>query len=149
MQSCAREILNSLQTCLATEAGSEYNKLKYLDDLSQNNALLRRGYGVRPGATTEQAPFGTNKNLTYVQSFEFVLAKAYKTSAPSDEVKYDAFLDLHEVALCFINRVYNTKAGLPNKVLNVTGILINEPEFLEDKVTVLTGNIDITYRLTL
>lgn len=149
MFSCARDVLNALETCLQNELGSEYNKLKYLDDLNQNGTDLRRGFGVRPGITIEQGDLGTTKHLTYAQTFEFVLAKAYKTSAPSDSRKYTEFLNLHELALCFVDKVYETKAGLPGKVLNVTNIVISEPQFLEDKITVLTGTIDITYRLTI
>lgn len=150
MSTAARDIRDSLKACLASVAGPEYNELKYLDDISQNTSLLRRGYGVRPGVAPEVGELGTTKHLTYTQTFEYVLVKAYKESAHSDSAKYETFLDLHEIALRFNNKVYTTKAGLPARVLNVVNLVINEPEYLTtDKVTVLTGNIDIIYRLTL
>ena len=150
MSTVARDLRDALTTCLGSEAGAEYNELKYLNDVSQNHSRLRRGYGVRPSSTIEVGTEGTTKNLTYTQTFEFVLAKAYKESALGDSSKFEAFLDLHDIALRFNNKVYNTKAGLPSRVLNVVNLTLDEPAFLdEDKVTVLTGNIDIIYRLTL
>lgn len=151
MSTVGRQIRDSLMVCLADEAGVEYHTLKYLDDLSQNsftNGHDKR-YGVRPGETPRNDVASVNKALTYTQTFEFVLTKGYCHSDVSDSDKYEAFLDLHEIALRFNNRVLNTKAGLPSRVLNSINFELSEPVFLSDKVAVLTGNIDIIYRLSL
>lgn len=152
MPSIARDLRNALETCLLSVAGSEYNKLKYLDNLEQNS--FSRGhdkrYGVRPGVTPENDTAEVNKALTYTQSFQFVLTKEFCNDGVSDTSQYEAFLDLHEIALSFNNKVVNTKAGLPSRVMNVVDFVLDGPVFLEqDKVAVLTGNIDIIYRLTL
>lgn len=151
MSTVARDIRDSLMACLSSVAGAEYNELKYLDELSQNSFTggHDKRYGVRPGATPRNDPSEVNKSLTYTQTFQFVLTKGYCQSAVSDTEKYEAFLDLHEIALRFNNKVLNTKAGLPSRVLNSIDFLLDEPVFTDDKVAVLTGNVDIIYRLTL
>ena len=153
MPTIARDLRNALETCLLSIAGSEYNKLKYLGNLEQNS--FSRGhdtrYGVRPGETPENDTAEVNNALTYTQSFQFVLTKGFcDNDGVSDTGQYEAFLDLHEIALGFNNKVVKTKAGLPSRVMNVVDFTLDGPIFLEqDKVAVLTGNIDIIYRLTL
>lgn len=146
----ARQLRDSLQACLSSVAGAEYNELKYLDDLGMNSFTSGhdKRYGVRPGETPRNDSASVNKSLTYTQSFEFVLTKGCYLSGVSDSGKYEAFLDLHEIALGFNNKVITTKAGLPQDVLNTLNFTISDPIFLEsDKVAVLTGTIDIVYRL--
>lgn len=151
MSTQARDIKNSLKMCLSTTAGAEYNELKYLDDLSKNSFTggHDQRYGVVPGATPRNDVAEVNKALTYTQTFQFVLTKGYCQDGVSDTDKFEAFLDLHEIALRFNNKVLTTKGGLPGVVLNSINFFVEEPEFLEDKVAVLRGNIDIIYRLTL
>lgn len=149
MPTAARDIRDALRTCLATEAGAEYNELKYLDDLTQNSFTQgkHRRYGVRPGFTPEAGEAGKVGVLTYTQTFEFVLTKGYKQSAHSDSAKYEVFLDLHEIALRFYKKVFNT---VPSRACNVINLVVQEPTFLtEDKVAVLIGNVDIVYEVTL
>lgn len=149
MPSVGRQVRDSLKNCLASVLGSEYNELKFLDDLSKNSFTRKtERYGVRPGATPENNPTEVTKSLDYVQTFQFVLTKGYCQDGVSDSDKYEAFLDLHELALTFNNKVIVTKAGLPSRVLNAINLNLDEPVFLDDKVAVLTGNIDIIYRLT-
>ena len=151
MPTAARSVRDELKTCLASTAGAEYNELKYLEEASLSKNSFTQGkdkrYGVRPGSTPESAEAGVNRDLTYTQSFEFVLTKGYKQSAHSDSAKYEAFLDLHEIALQFYNKVYKAP---PSRALNVVDLIIEEPLFVaDDKVAVLTGNVNIIYRLTL
>lgn len=149
MSDAARTVRDDLLTCLSTTAGPEYNELKYLDNVSQNSFTQGKDkrYGVRPGASFEIEEDGVNKTLTYRHTFEFVLTKGYKESAHSDSMKFECWLDLHEIILRFYNKVMN---GGPSRAINKVNIAIDEPSFLnEDKVTVLTGNIEVFYRLTL
>lgn len=148
MFTIARDLVVSLETCLVSVLGPEYNKLKYLDDLSKNSFNRNtEAYGIRPGATPQNVPTEVCKSIDYLQTFELVLTKKYCQDGVSDSGKYEAFLDLHELALTFNNEVIVTKAGLPTRVLNVINLSIQEPLFLEDKVAVLTASFDIIYRL--
>lgn len=151
--SAGRDLRDSLKMCLSTEAGPDYTTLKYVDsaNLSKNTFTMGhdRRYGVRPGETLRNDVAVANRALTYTQTFQFVLTKGYAQTGMTDEAKYEAWLDLEDIALRFNNRVINTKAGLPDTVLNAINFSFDEPEFLDDKVAVLTGNIDIIYRLTL
>lgn len=151
MSTVGRDLKNALLNCLSQEAGAEYNELKYLDELSLNsfNGGHDKRYGVRPSLTERNNDAEINKALTYTQTFEFVLTKGCNSSGVSDTEKYEAFLDLHEIALRFNNKVIITKAGLPSRVLNAINFTLNAPEFVDDKVAVLIGNIDLIYRLTL
>ena len=153
MPNVARQINDALKACLLSVAGSEYNELKYLDPATIIQNSFTGGhdkrYGVRPGATPRNDVAVVNRALTYTQTFQFVLTKGYCKTGMSDVEKYEAFLDLHEIALEFNNKVLTTKAGVPSRVLNSVNFLIEEPLFLDDKVAVLTGNIDLIYRLTL
>jgi hypothetical protein len=150
MSSIARDIRDAMKTCLANEAGVEYNELKYLDNIGKNSFTQGKDerYGVRPLQTDPNDTASVNKALTYTQTFEIVLTKGYCIDGVSDTDKYEAFLDLHEIALRFNNKVKTTRLGLA-RVLNSIEISIAEPVFLDqDKVAVLTGNINIIYRLT-
>jgi len=149
--SVTREIRDSLNVCLASVAGAEYNILKYLEDLTKNSFTSGhdKRFGVRPGVTIENEVAEVNKSLTYTQTFQFVLTTGFCQDGVSDTDSYEAYLDLQEIALRFNNKVKSTKAGLPLVILNTGIFLLDGPEFLDDKVAVLTGNIDIIYRLTL
>ena len=149
MAGVGRQVRDALQNCLRSVVGPEYNELKFLDDLSKNSFTRKtERYGVRPGATPENNPTEVTRSLDYIQTFQFVLTKGYCQDGVSDTDKYESFLDLHELALTFNNKVIVTKAGLPSRVLNAINLNLDEPVFLDDKVAVLTGNIDIIYRLT-
>lgn len=153
MTTAGRDIRDALLACLASEAGAEYNELKYLgpESLSQNsfNHGKSERYGVRPGATPRNDEAEVNRALTYTQTFQYVLTKGYRESAVSDSKKYEAFLDLHEIALRFNSKILRTKAGIPATVINAINFEVEEPLFLDDKVAVLTGNIDIIYRVSI
>lgn len=152
MATIARDLRNALKTCLSSTAGVEYNELKYLESENLSKNTFTRSserYGIRPAGTPENNPSEVTRSLDYLQTFEFVLTKGYCQDGVSDSEKYEAYLDLHEIALNFQRKVINTKAGLPSRVLNAINLNIEPPVFLDDKVTVLTGSIDILYRLNL
>lgn len=150
MPTAARDLRDSLKNCMSLVVGPEYNELKYLNDLSKNSFTRKtERYGIKPGATPENNPSEVTRSLDYLQTFEFVLTKGFNQSGVSDVDQWEAVLDLHEIALNFHKKVINTKAGLPSRVLNAINLVVNEPTFLDDKVAVLTGSVDIIYRLNL
>lgn len=153
MATFGRDLRDTMKACLSSVAGSEYNELKYLapENIGKNafNGGHDRRFGIRPSFTSRNTAAETTKHLTYTQSFEFVLTKGFCTDGVSDTAQYEAYLDLHEIALNFTRKVVQTKAGSVGITMNSINFSIEEPLFLEDKVAVLSGNIDIIYRLTL
>ena len=154
MSTIGKDLRDALVICLSSEAGSEYNELKYLEEsrLSTGNSFTGghdQRYGIRPGPTVRNDIAEVNKSLTYTQTFQYVLTKGFCQDGVSDTDSYEVYLELHEIALRFNNKVLKTKAGLSSRTLNSINFSIEAPEFLDDKVAVLTGNIDIIYRLTL
>lgn len=150
MSTVGRDIRDNLIQCLSLEVGPEYNELKYLSDLERNSFTggHDKRYGVRPLFTVRNNEAEVNQALTYTQTFQFVLTKGCVLTGTSDLEQYEAFLDLHEIALRFNNNVIS-KIGLSLRVVNTINFFIDEPQLLEDKVAVLTGNVEIIYRLTL
>jgi hypothetical protein len=145
----SKQLKEALEVQLVLELGPTYKPLKYMQTLEQNSFTQGndKRYGVRAGATPENVAASVQGAITYVQSFEFVLTKGFAQDGVSDSAAYDAWYDLHQKALLFNNRVVKTKAGEPSLVANVLGFNLAPPLFLDDKVAVLTGNIDIIYRL--
>lgn len=148
MPSVGRELRDSLEACLSSVAGPEYIKMKYLDLLEKNTskAMSGKGYGVRPLDTFRNLEIEVTRGPSYTQTFQFVLTKKFGTQGVGDSAQYEAYLDLHEIALSFINKVAANHTGLHSRALNVPDFNIAAPQFLEDKVAVLIGNIDINYR---
>jgi hypothetical protein len=149
----ATQLRDSIAVKLSSAAGAEYTTLKYLNpDLLSKNSFTSghdKRHGVRPSFTTNTEDSGVSGMQTYRQTFEVVLTKGYSQSGVSDTAKYDAFLELHEIALQFNAEMIRTRAGSPSIVLNVQNLNIDEPQFLDDKVAVLTGTVEIIYRVTL
>lgn len=147
----AKDLKESLEAQLVAQVGVNYKPLKYIEDPSLNSFTQGndRRYGVRPGGAPENVVAGVKGAITYTQTFEFVLTKGFVQDGVSDSAAYEAWLELHDLALLYNSRLINTKAGMPTVVLNVLGFNLAPPEFLEDKVAVLTGSVDIIYRINL
>lgn len=145
----ARNLKVGLKTCLAASVGPDYTELAYLENLEDNSFTQGhdKRYGIRPGSAPENVEASNFGYITYTQTFEFVLTKGFGQDGVSDDAAYDAWLDLHEKALQFNNKTVLNKAGRADIVVNVLNFSLDAPEFLEDKVAVLTGSIDIIYRV--
>lgn len=149
MSDIVRTIRNGLESEISAEAGVNYKKLDYLEDVSKNSlrtSSLR--YGVR-ALDSEQLP-GVTKYMTFQQSFEIVLSKSYRESVLGDSPLFEASLDNDELMMRIYKRLINNKAGVPASVLNVTDLTLAQPEVLADeKVVVTRATVNILYRLTL
>jgi len=149
MATVIEDIVNSMETEVATELGASYKELAYKIDVQKNNfrqSKLR--YGVRALESSEIA--GVVKFTTYDQSFEVILTTQYQQSSINDEAQIQAGLDLRASMLDIYKRLINTNAGLPGTVMNVKELVMAEVEYLEsDKVAVSKALVTITYRLTL
>jgi hypothetical protein len=144
-----REIKNSMESVIQSTLGSGYKKLAYVENVEANNYFGNsERYGVRVLSGNEVP--GVTKNIHITQTFEVVLTKAYLVSNIDETEKVDKSLDNIENILDVYKDLVNTKAGVPLKVLNITNLVLEEPEFLaESKVAVQRATIDITYRFSL
>ena len=79
-----------------------------------------------------------------------VLTKGYTQSSIDDSSQVDKSLDLRAELLGIYKRFINGKAGIPGTVLNVTDLILAEPEYLEDdKVVIQRASMNIQYRYSL
>lgn len=144
-----RDIRDSMLSEIATELGATYKQLAYLEDVEKNNFRTNNDrYGVR-ALTANEVP-GVTKNVHITQTFEVVLTKGYYESSLDDTEQVEKAYDNRENALDIYKRMVNTHAGLSGTVLNITNLVVEEPEYLlEEKVAVQRATMDITYRFNL
>lgn len=134
---------------MSTHLGSSYKELAYLENIEKNSFRTNNDrYGCRALIATEIG--GVNKSTTLSQSFEIVITKGYKESMISDSEQITKSYDTREQILGIYKNLINNRAGVPTSVMNVYGLIIEEPEYLEgEKVVVVRATMDITHRITL
>lgn len=144
-----RTIKDSIEVQIQTTLGSEYRELAYVEDVEKNNYLGNsERYGVRALSAFEVP--GVTRNVHITQSFEVVLTKAYLDSSLGDSEQVEKSLDNYKNMLCIYKELVNSKAGVPGEVLNITNLVMADPEYLVDsKVAVQRATMDITYRFSL
>lgn len=143
------DITNSIKSEVATELGAAYKELAYVEDVAKNSLRTSNDrYGVR-ALVASQLP-GVTKNITLNQEFEVILTKGYIESSIDDTSQVSKSLDLRAEFLSIYKRLVNGKAGLPGTVLNITDLILAEPEYLEDdKVVIQRASMSIQYRYSL
>lgn len=143
-----RDIRNALEAQILATLGSGYQKLQYVEDVEKNSFRTNsERYGVRALSAAEGE--GVTKSVRITQQFEVVLTKSYYEAKISDSEQIEKSLDNRENLLDIYKQVVNTRLALPT-VLNVTNLVVDEPEFLEEeKVVVQRATMDITYRFSL
>jgi len=144
-----RDIRDSITAEIVAELGATYSALPYLENVEKNNFRSNNNrYGVRALFGAEVP--GVTKNVHITQTFEVVLTKGYYESSLDDAEKIERAYDNRENVLDIYKRLVNTRGGLPGTVLNITNLVVSEPEFLvEEKVAVQRATMDITYRFSL
>lgn len=149
MNDVIRDITNAMNAEILAELGSSYKTLAYLEDIDKNNFLSNHNrFGTRAlGAT--QIP-GVTKYVTLTQTFEVVLTKGYNENSIDDEAQRDAALDNRANLLDIYKRLVNNHAGLPLVVVNIFGLDLADPEYIEgSKVAIQRARMDVTYRFSL
>lgn len=143
------DLVTSLEALVQNVAGASYKKLAYLENIEKNNYRTNKErYGVRALVSSEVP--GVTKFVTYTQPFEIVLSKGYYQSNVDDSEQIQSGLDNRALILDIYKEAVNTKAGLPSVVMNITDLIIELPEYIEEeKVAVQRATMNITYRLTL
>lgn len=144
-----RDIKESIETVIQSTLGVNYKKLAYVNDVEKNNYNTNSDrFGVRVLSGTEVP--GVTKNVHITQAFEIVFSKAYRESSLNDTEQSEKALDNFNNILTVYKELVNTKCGIPSLVLNVTNLVISEPEYLVDsKVAIQRTILTITYRFSL
>lgn len=144
-----RDIKSSMETVIQTYLGNSYKKLAYVEDVTKNNYFGNsERYGVRAVSGSEVP--GVTKNVHIIQTFEVVLTKAYSESNIDDTEQIEKSLDNFNNLLSIYKELVNSKAGSPSIVLNISNLVMADPEYLVDsKVAVQRATMDITYRFSL
>lgn len=149
MSDAMRQIRDAVESEISTELGASYSKLPYVEVIEKNSFRTNNNrYGVRALVSSEIP--GVTKYTTFTQSFEMVLTKGYVQSTIDDTEQVEGSYDLRALILDIYTRLVNNKAGIPALTINVTNLVVSEPEYLEDdKVVIIRSTFDIIYRLTL
>ena len=142
------DIIASMESEIALEYPT-YGELAYKEDVAKNSSnTIDEKYGVRALAAS-QLP-GVTKNVTLNQEFEVILTKKYNQAIVDDSSQRSVAEDLRAKHLCIYKRLINGKAGLPGTVLNVTDLILSEPEYgADDKVVIQRASMNIQYRFSL
>lgn len=143
-----RDIQSAIEVVAATELGSDYSKLPYVEAIENNSFRTNtERYGVRALAATEVP--GVTKTVHLTQAFEVILTKSYFQSMINDSEQVEKSLDNRANLLGIYKQLVNTRVGNAN-VLNVTDLAVDEPEFLEEeKVVIQRATFNVTYRFSL
>lgn len=149
MSTVSLDINNALKACILSVMGPEYKEMAYNFEITPNTFKnCKTQYAVQAGEVEEVS--GVNKYLTFSQTFRVVLAADGCDNGLTDEGSVAASFTLRQKMFELYVHLINTKAGLPSRVMNVSQLNMDNPEYLDDeKVTVLRGNFNIIYRLTL
>ena len=144
-----RDITNAIKGQISTTLPATYGEIAYVEAVEKNNFRQSKDkYGVRALAAGETP--GVTKEVTIAQDFEIVLTTGYRESRTNDSKQVEDSLDLRAEVLDIYKTLVNNRAGLPLVVLNVSDLILSEPEYLEDdKVVVIRANMNILYRYSL
>ena len=144
-----RDITTSLKAEVLSVLGSSYKELDYVEDVAKNSFRTSNDrYGVRALGGLQEP--GVTKNVTITQQYEIVLTKGYTESNLNDSPAVTKSYDNRENLLDIYKQIVNNRGGLPGTILNITDLIISEPEFLvNDKVAIQRATISVTYRYSL
>jgi hypothetical protein len=142
-------IRDNIAVRLLAVLGSEFSKLSYMSDVSQNKfGRANKRFGVIPKSAL--ATSGVNGLDTLDHSFEVILTDGYLSGALAqinDELKTERIGELQDRALLIYKDLQVNKGFLDSKVLIVNGLSMSEIEYLdEEKVAILRFEINIKYK---
>jgi len=150
MAATVANIITQVKAIALAELGSTYQELRFVYDLPRNDMRGGKlGYGVHPGAATENADVSPINYYTLDHTFSLVLTDTVARNSSSDEsltVIQTMFNKLDEI----YQDMVNTKINLASTVLTVGSASLSEPEFfLDNKLIAITMEFVVRYRQSL
>lgn len=141
MTAIQSQIYTSLKTLVGTQTG--YTALTHVINLSKNKfnvAGNRYGVVIR-GASEAQM---STKRLTHNYKFSVILTNTYISDNLNDDSIIAKQLELLGKFELIYKEAANTKLGLPDVVMNMTGFDTSQPVVVEDdKLILIEGLITI------
>lgn len=145
MANIVEQINDALTSRVALTLSTGYLELNYLLNVGLNNfGANAKRYGVRPlsGSSTS----GITRVYTMDHEFEVILTHDWMPHPSSDQDKRDkAFLMLDKMD-AIIKDIFLSKATLPNIILNIDNISLDEPNYDIENLVVLRAQFNIKYR---
>jgi hypothetical protein len=149
MSNAIQQIKESIENRINLVLPGSWVPLSYVEEIEKNSFRgVTERYAVRPLEATETS--GVVGTATFQQQFEIVLTKLYFESNVNENKKIATGLELREFCLDVYRELIHTKAGLPTRVMNVSELVIAEPQYLtESFVVVQRAQLLITWRINL
>lgn len=137
-------IVEELCNCAQGVLGTDWKKIKYLEDLEKNHNLTQnRVFGIRALEASEVE--GIMKYVTLDQTFELVMVRSKLSKANGDSDIRKLSYENRDQAFCVYKKIAQTHLG--GLALIVNNLVISEPEFIEeDKVVVQRITFNIRHR---
>lgn len=146
-----KEIRDNIETRMANILGSDYSKLSYVVDITDNTFKGNsKRYGVRPLGSVETD--GQTCSFTMDHSFQLYLVDSYNSGAlaqVSDDLKADIAVEMQDLALEIYNDLAENRSTLSTtgRVFIVNQLNIEEVEYIEEsKIGILRFDINIKYK---
>ena len=147
MSSNVSQILASTKTEVASVL-TAYSELPHGYIVNDNDATTATtGYQVLPLDIVNAEEQNTNRNYTVNQGYEIIITDAYTEPDGDDSSKRSKVVSLMDIHNDVYNKLVGGRCGIPSIVLRVSGIVIDEPVFNEEKFLVeIRMRYVVTYR---
>ena len=132
-------IIVRLAAVLTTYSAADYTINP--EENNERNGTKRYGchpLGISPAETVHQ-------RVTYDQIFQIVLIDKYK-NRDGDSAQLTTTLSLFNAMDDILADLMHTKIGIPSTVMLVFNPTVLDPEYPEEDIVVLKGNITVKYR---
>lgn len=149
MSGASLTLSDGIKQAIVSVMGAEYKEMAYSNDIGLNSFKnCDTQFTVQAKEVLQRDT--VTKHLTFTQTFGVVLSKGYGGGDLTDSESVAVSFELRQKMYELYVHLVNTKAGLTSIVINITDLNMDTPEYLfDEKVTVLRGNFNIVYRLTL
>lgn len=138
--------INDAVEARITIALPDYALLNYKIDVAKNNFVTNnKRFGVVP-LDADPAPT-ILKHYSLDHNYLITLTHGYINQQTNDADQREKTFVLYDATDKIYIDILNTKAGIPNIILNIRSISLAEPEYLEDeKVVILRSLVQVRYR---
>ena len=144
MSSNQTTILNAIETRVQAVLSADYNRLRYSYEVEKNDArTAEKAFGVGAGSATTTE--GTNRAITLDQEFFVIITDKFNTRN-KDNSERDALKNVYDQLEVVYRDLFQSKIGIPNSVLVVNELSLDEPVKIGDNVISVRMNFNVKHR---